>query len=324
MADRPKVLLTNAIHDDAMAILAPVADTVTAEDTKPDTLRAAVRNVDGIIVRAQLPDDIMEHGPRLKGIVRHGVGLDFIPVEAATRHGVPVANLPGSNTQAVAEYVMSALFHLRRPLGRYDGAHRADGWWPARGLSDGSSEIGGTTLGIIGMGAIGSRVAAIARNGFGLTVLGHNRSGRMPDGVTGADLPTLFARSDAVAVCCALTPETRGLVSAELMAAMPAHAVLVNISRGPVIDTAALTAALSEGRIAGAAIDVYDQHPLPADSPLFTVPNLLMTPHLAALTATSARAMGVGAAEDMVRILNGERPRSLVNPDCFASREEAR
>lgn len=315
---RPKVLLTNAVHADAMAILEPVADIVTAADTKADTLRAAAGDVDGMIVRAQLPDDIVDHAPRLKGIVRHGVGLDFIPVAAATARGIPVANLPGSNTQAVAEYVVSALLHLRRPLGHFDRVHRADGWWPARGLSDGASEIGGTTLGILGMGAIGTRIAGIARHGFGMTVQGVSRSGRMPEGVTGVDLATLFATSDAVAIACALTDETRGIVSADLIAAMPPHAVLVNISRGAVVDTAALMAALTEGRIAGAAIDVYDEHPLPAGSPLFAVPNLIMTPHLAALTATSSRAMGVGAAEEMVRILRGEPPRSLVNPDCFA------
>lgn len=317
MPDRPKILLTNAIHADAMAILAPVADIITAADTEPATLREAAREADGIIVRAKLPDDILDHAPRVKGIVRHGVGLDFIPVAAATAKGVPVANLPGSNTQAVAEYVMSALLHLRRPLGHFDRVHRAEGWWPARALSDGTSEIGGTRLGILGMGAIGSRVAAMAQ-GFGMDVQGVSRSGRMPDGVAGVDLATLFVDSDAVVVACALTDETAGIVSADLIAAMRPHAVLVNISRGAVVDTAALIAALTEGRLAGAAIDVYDKHPLPAGDPLFAVPNLIMTPHLAALTATSSRAMGVGAAEEMVRILAGERPRNLVNPDSIA------
>lgn len=320
-AKRPTVLLTNAIHADGMAILEPVADVVVAEDTAAETLRAAARDVDGIIVRAQLPDDIVDHGQRLKGIVRHGVGLDFIPVAAATARGIPVVNLPGSNTQAVAEYCVSAMFHLRRTLGRFDRVHRDEGWWPARGLSDGAAEIGGTTLGILGMGAIGMRLAAIAHNGFGMTVLGNSGSGRMPEGVEGVALQTLFARSDAVVIACALTDETRGLVSATLIGAMQPAAILINISRGPVVDTAALIAALTEGRIAGAAIDVYDTHPLPADSPLFAVPNLTMTPHLAALTATSGRAMSVGAAEEMVRIFNGERPKTLVNPDCLASNE---
>src|SRR5882757_11429685 len=120
MPDKPIVLLTNPIHADGAALLAPHVKLLVAPDTKPETLRALAKDADGIIVRAKLPDDIVAHAPRLKGMVRHGVGLDFIPVAAATARGVAVANLPGSNTTAVAEYVLSALLHLRRPLYRLD------------------------------------------------------------------------------------------------------------------------------------------------------------------------------------------------------------
>jgi D-3-phosphoglycerate dehydrogenase len=297
-------------------VLTPHARLITAADTEGATLRAAAAEAAGIIVRAKLPDDIVDHAPRLKGMVRHGVGIDFIPVKAATARGVAVANLPGSNTRAVAEYCMAALLSLRRPLLRMDQLMRSDGWPAARALSDGFAEIGGTVLGILGVGTIGSRVAEIARIGFGMKVLGTSRRrGVMPAGVEEVSLDDLFARSDAIVISCALTDETRGIVSARLIGRMQPHAVLINVSRGAVLDTAALVAALKADRIGGAALDVFDVQPLPRDSELLACQNVLLTPHSAALTASSSRAMAVGAAEEMLRILRGERPINLVNPD---------
>ena len=315
MPEQPVVLLTQPMHADGVALLTPHVRLITAPDTKPDTLRKWAAEADGIIVRAKLPDDIVDHAPRLKGMVRHGVGLDFIPVAAATARGVAVANLPGSNTNAVAEYVLSALMHLRRPLYRMDGLMRSDGWGAARATAESLTELGGSTLGILGVGTIGSRVAQIARAGFGMTILGTSRrKGSLPDGVEDVALVDLFARSDAVVVCCTLTDETRGLVNRDLIGRMQPHAVLVNVSRGAVIETPALIDALKQNRLAGAALDVFDIQPLPADDALFSCPNLLLTPHAAAITASSSRAMAVGAAEEMLRILRGETPRNLVNP----------
>src|SRR6201991_3360626 len=131
MPEKPVVLLTNAMHPDGEAILAPHVRLITAPNARPETLRKWAAEADGIVVRAKLPDDIVDHAPRLKAMVRHGVGLDFIPVAAATARGVAVANLPGSNTNAVAEYVMSALMHLRRPLLRLDTQLRGEGWLAA-------------------------------------------------------------------------------------------------------------------------------------------------------------------------------------------------
>lgn len=315
MPDRPIVLLTNSMHPDGEAILAPHAELIVPPDAKPETLRQWAKNADGIIVRAKLPDDIVNHAPRLKGIVRHGVGLDFIPVDAATARGIAVANLPGSNTNAVAEYVMSALMHLRRPLYRLDSRLRSDGWNAARPIADSLPELSGSTLGILGVGTIGRRIADIARNGFGMTVLGTSRrKGSLPAGIEEVALEDLFARSDAIAVCCALTDQTRGLVNAGLISRMRSSAVLVNVSRGAVIETPALIEALRSGQIGGAALDVFDVQPLPPNDALFDCPNLLLTPHTAGITATSGRAMAVGSAEEMLRILRGEQPLNLVNP----------
>jgi D-3-phosphoglycerate dehydrogenase len=320
MSSKPTILLTNAIHPDGEAVLSPHAQLRVAPDTKPETLRAQAADVAGIIVRAKLPDDIVDHAPKLKGMVRHGVGLDFIPVKAATARGVAVANLPGSNTQAVAEYCMSALLHLRRPLARMDGMMRREGWAPARAVAEQLSELGGTSLGILGVGTIGRRIAKIAHDGFGMKVSGTSRTkGSLPPFVEQVSLEDLFGKSDAIVISCALTDETRGIVGAALIARMPRHSVLVNVSRGAVVDTAAIIAALNSNKIGGAALDVFDVQPLPADSPLFGCPNLLLTPHTAGITASSSRAMSVGAAEEMVRILKGERPLNLVNPDYQAN-----
>src|ERR1044072_3071007 len=140
MPDKPTVMLTNAMHPDGEAILAPHVKLIVPPDAKPETLRAWAKEADGIIVRAKLPDDIVDHAPRLKAMVRHGVGLDFIPVAAATARGIAVATLPGSNTNAVAEYVMSALMHLRRPLHKLDHRLRGEGWPAAPGAAEGLSE----------------------------------------------------------------------------------------------------------------------------------------------------------------------------------------
>jgi D-3-phosphoglycerate dehydrogenase len=318
MSARPTVLLTNAMHPEGEALLRAETNLVIAPDVKAETLRALAKDAHGIIARAKLPDDVVDHAPNLKGMVRHGVGLDFIPVAAATRKKLPVANLPGSNTQAVAEHVIAALFHLRRPLSRADAAFRTGGWDDGRKATDSFGELGGTTLGIIGVGAIGGRIAGIARNGFGMTVLGTSRqTGKAREGVETVELADLLRRSDAIAVTCALTDETRGLVSRDMIALMKPGAVIVNVSRGPVLDTAAVIDALREGRMGGAALDVFDVQPLPADDPLFGAPNLLLTPHAASFTATSVRLMGIGSAQEMLRILRGERPLNLVNPEIL-------
>lgn len=315
MPDLPTVLLTNPMHADGEAILSPHARLLVAPDTRPETLRAWAKEADGIIVRAKLPDDIVDHAPRLKGMVRHGVGLDFIPVEAATARGVAVANLPGSNTTAVAEYAMSALLHLRRPIHLMNGLMRSEGWGVSRATAESFTELGGSTLGILGVGTIGRRVAQMATQGFGMKLIGTSRRrGSLPADVEEVSLDGLFERSDALVICCTLTDETRGLVDAARIARMRPHAVVVNVSRGAVVQTAPLIAALQAGRLGGAALDVFDVQPLPADDALFDCPNLLLTPHAAALTASSSRGMAVGAAEEMLRILRGEQPLNLVNP----------
>jgi D-3-phosphoglycerate dehydrogenase / 2-oxoglutarate reductase len=314
---KPRVLLTNPIHPELLPELERHCEVVLAPDTSVATLQRLVADADALVVRTQLPPDLFDHAPKLRAIVRHGVGLDMIPVEAATAKGIPVANLPGSNTQAVAEYALAAMLHLRRGLATMDARMRAEGWAKARPLADRATELGCSVCGIVGVGAIGSRVAQIA-NGIGMRVIGLTRRAEtLPAHVQAVDKHGLFSQADVVVLACPLNEHTRGLVDAATVASMKRDAILINMSRGPVIDTAAVLAALREGRLGGAALDVHDKQPLTGTEPVFDAPNLLLTPHVAGITATSMRAMSEGAVATVLALLRGERPSNVVNPQVF-------
>lgn len=317
MNAKPRVLLTNPIHPAAQPVLEQHCDVVLAPDSSVATLTRLIVDADALVVRSQLPPTLFDNAPKLRAIVRHGVGLDMIPVEAATARGIPVANLPGSNTQAVVEYCLAAMLHLRRRLARTDAGLRTAGWAAARPLADRGIELGGSTCGIVGVGAIGSRLAGIA-GALGMRVLGlTRRPDSLPEGVAPADKQKLFSEADVVVLCCPLNEQTRGLVDAAMLATMKPDAIVINVARGPVIDTPALLAALHEGRLGGAALDVHDRQPLAGDEPVFDAPNLLLTPHVAGITDTSMRAMSEGSVATVLALLRGERPANVVNPQVF-------
>ncbi|MDQ6627059.1 MAG: hydroxyacid dehydrogenase, partial [Pseudomonadota bacterium] len=182
----------------------------------------------------------------------------------------------------------------------------------------GGAELGGGICGIVGVGAVGTRVAAAAA-GLGMRVIGlARRPESLPGAVTPATKQALFAEADVVVLCCSLTDATRGLVDAATLATMKPTAILINVSRGPVIDTPAVLAALREGRLGGAALDVHDRQPLKPDEAVFDAPRLLLTPHVAGITATSMEGMSRGAVETMLALLRGERPANVINPEVFA------
>ena len=319
MTNKPRVVLTNPIHPLLLPVLAQHCDVVLAPDTSAATLARLVADADALIVRAQLAPDLFEHAKRLRAVVRHGVGLDMIPVGAATARGIPVANLPGSNTQAVVEYCIAAMLHLRRRLAPIDAKLRGERWAAARPLADAGSELGGSVCGIVGIGAVGGRLAQVA-SALGMRVLGlTRRPGSLPAHVEAADKAQLFGQSDVVVLACPLNDETRGLVDAATVASMKSGSILINVARGPVIDTDAVLAALREGHLGGAAFDVHDRQPLRGDESLFDAPNLLLTPHVAGITATSMRAMSEGAVATVLALLRGERPANVVNPQVFQS-----
>jgi D-3-phosphoglycerate dehydrogenase len=317
LSAKPLVVLTNPIHPQLMPTLEQHCEVVLAPDTKPDTMARLLADAEGLVVRAQLGPTIFDQAPKLRAVVRHGVGLDMIPVEAATAKGIPVANLPGSNTQAVAEYCLAAMLHLRRRLAAMDTVLRGEGWAAARPLADPGTELRGSTCGIVGVGAVGGRVAEIA-SALGMQVLGlTRRPGRLPAHVKGVDKRTLLTQADVLVLCCPLNDETRGLIDEAGVALMKKDAILINVSRGPVIEVAAVLAALREGRLGGAALDVHDKQPLTGKEALFDAPNLLLTPHVAGITGTSMRAMSEGAVATLLALLRGERPGNVVNPQVF-------
>ena len=315
---RPKVLTTLPMDPAGDRMLEPVAEIVVAPDPGAETLKRVIGDADVLVVRTQLPPDLLERPHRLLGIVRHGTGLDLIPVEAATAQAIPVANVPGVNAEAVAEYCVGALLSLARQFHTMDRDLRASGWNESRRRAADTIELSGRTIGIVGLGAIGRRIAEICHHGFGMRVLGHQRRlERLPAFVEATDLDTLFATSDFVSLNCPLTPETRHLLDERRLRMMKPHALVVNASRGAVVDEQALARALAERRIAGAALDVYGEQPLRRDHPFLGLPNVLLTPHAAGLTQEASRRMSEGTAAEVLRLLAGERPANLVNPEIW-------
>lgn len=311
-----RVLLTDSIAPAGEEILARRAEVVHSPDSDPATIRRLAREADGVILRSRLPDDIFEAAPRLRAVVVHGTGTDLVPIAAATQRGVMVANLPGANAQSVAEYCAMALLMLSRRIVSIVGTLKGKDWDTARRLGGEAREIAGMTLGIVGVGAIGGRLAKIARQGFGMRVLGHQRRlDRIPADAEPCALEALLSQSDFVVLACPLNPQTRHLINPRSLGLMKREAWLVNVGRGPVIDEAALVAALREKRIAGAMLDVYENYRLSPGDALFSLDNVILTPHLAAVTRESRARASVAAAEEMLRMLAGEQPRNFVNPE---------
>ncbi|WP_420992330.1 hydroxyacid dehydrogenase [Cupriavidus sp. 30B13] len=321
---RARVVLTDPLHPDADAALRAGAEVLElprdlAGADGDAALRELVREADGLIVRRQLPADLFDAPGRLRAVVRHGVGLDFIPVERATARGLPVANTPEVNANAVAEYAIAAMLAMSRKLAEFDAQVRAGNWQARRHAGARTFDLRGRVLGIVGYGAIGRRLAGIAAQGFGMRLMAHTATpSRLPAHVTPATLETLFAECDFVVVACPLTPHTRGMIHAGVLAHANARTVLVNVGRGPVLREADVADALAQGRLGGAVLDVFDVQPLPADSPLRTHPNVLLTPHLAGMTQDAERAMGLMAADTVLALIRGERPANIVNPEFAA------
>jgi D-3-phosphoglycerate dehydrogenase / 2-oxoglutarate reductase len=313
-----RVLLSDSIAPAGEEALRREVEVIRAPDSDIATLRKWARDVDGVLTRSKLPDDLFDAAPRVRGVVVHGTGTDLVPVASATAHGVMVANLPGINAQSVAEYCAMAMLMLSRRILAITSTLRSKTWDEARVLGGGARELAGMTVGIVGVGEIGGRLAKIARNGFAMKVLGHQRRlDRLPVEAMPSPLRELIQSSDFVVLACPLTPQTRYLMNRETLALMKPSAWLINVGRGPVVQEEALVEALKGKRIAGAMLDVYEHYRLEPGHPLFSLDNVILTPHLAAVTQESRARASVAAADEMLRILRGERPRNLVNPEVL-------
>jgi len=218
----------------------------------------------------------------------------------------------------VAEHVIFAAIGLLRGFRAMDADLRSRGWAAGRAHADSGRDLGPRRLGILGFGNIGRALHRMAQ-GFGMEVVACTRRPEsLPPTVRAVTLDGLVAGADVLVLCCPLTEATRGAISAARIARMKPGAVLINVSRGPVVDMAALTRALTGGQIAGAALDVFDDQPLPPDSPLWDMRNVILTPHMAGITEDSMLRMGQTVAEETLRILAGGLPQNLCNPAAVA------
>ncbi|THC47404.1 phosphoglycerate dehydrogenase [Streptomyces sp. A1499] len=284
----------------------------------PESLVAALAGIDAALVAHEpLTATVLSRAHRLRALVRTGVGYDSIDIAAAGELGITVSNLPGVNANAVAEYTLGLLLASARRLVQSATEVRA-GSWPRE---DGH-ELRGRTLGLIGYGAAGRAVVPLAR-AFGMKVLCTTsvpETERTDPAVHFVGLPELLAAADYVSVHTALSERTRSLLDARAFGQMKTTAVLINTARGAIVDEQALADAVSTGRIAGAALDVVCDEPLPADSPLRDVDGIVVYSHLAGQTAEARKTSGIEGAAEVIAALEG-RPRFAVNAHLLRKRQ---
>ncbi len=286
-------------------------------------LRSALGRADAVINEAlPLDGELVAAMPRCLLIVRYGVGCDHVDLAAATQAGICVANVPDYGTQEVAIHTISLLLALHRRLLQYDAALRQGRWLRGPQVVPPIPRLKGLTLGIVGLGRIG-RVVATHAGSLGLHRLTYapsvTRSGAMDAGAVLVDYRTLLRQSDIVTFHTPLTAETRHLLGESEIEQMKPGAVVINTSRGAVVDTTALAKALHAGRLAGAGIDVFEQEPLRPTHPLRTAPNTILTPHVAWYSEEATQTLRRRVADEVARVAQGEWPQSLVNPEVRAT-----
>lgn len=313
---KPVVLLFEPIHQDAVAYLEQHAEIRIAESLDEKSLLQAVKDVEGIIIRANgaVTQRLMEAAPRLKVVGRHGVGVEAIDRQAAAARGITVVNTPKANLESVAEQCIAMMLMLAKRIHEADKAMRA-GDWDSRYRLIGT-ELLGKTVGVVGFGSIGQRVAEICHHAFSMHILYHDvvpyPQQEAALGAVRESLEGVLAQADFVSVHTPLLPATRGLIDEAALKRMKPTAYLINTSRGPVIDQAALVSALQKGWIAGAGLDVFEPEPLPPDSPLLALTNVVLSPHMAAHTDEALLNMAM-VARDIVAVLEGRTPENPVH-----------
>ena len=286
-----------------------------------------LKDADGALVNT-LPlttREVMEACPRLKVLSRMGVGVDSIDLDAATELGILACNVPGVNTTEVADHAMALLLSLTRCIPDAVNASRRGAWANERGSTRtfqlGVRRIAGHVVGIIGFGNIGRAFANRVR-GFGpASIIAYDpyveQSTADLYGVKMTSFADFLASADYITIHCSGTSETRHLVDADALKKMKSTAILVNTSRGPVVDGAAIAKALEAGEIQAAALDVTEQEPIASDDPLLSLPNAIVTPHLAGFSPTFLEECPIKQAENVIRALTGKPPHGLANPEVI-------
>ena len=318
MAQTHRVLVTDKLAEEGLALLRGASGLEVVVNTKldPSGLRAALAEADGIVIRSgtQLTAEVLRDQPRLKVIVRAGVGVDNIDVPTATRQGIVVMNTPGGNTVSTAEHTVALMLALSRNVAKANDSMKAGRWDRSKFTG---SQLGGKTLGVVGLGRVGLAVAKRALS-FDMQVVGYDpflSAERAAE--QGIELVSpvedLWARCDYVTLHTPLTEETRHVVGRAALAKMKPGVRIINCARGGLIDEAALFEALNAGRVAGAAIDVFDPEPPPADHPLVNHPLVLVTPHLGASTEEAQLAVTIEAAHLLINYFQSGQIRFSVN-----------
>lgn len=306
-----KVLITEKIHPDAEALLRRHFEVVQGGGTA--NVAAELAGCEGVLVRsAHVTAEDMAKNPQLKVIAKHGMGLDAIDMEAAEQRGIAVVNAPYSNLNAVAEHITMLILALSKRTVRMDKLTR-QGRFSDRNVYK-TRELKGSTLGIIGMGKI-SRLVVEKMRGFGMEVISSDPFVKQEDV---GDLPVrmtsseeVYTTADFVVVHTSLVPSTFHLVGEKEFSMMKPTAYFINAARGAVVDEAALVEALRRGEIAGAGLDVFEQEPPAEDNPLFSMENVILSPHNAALSDGALLAMAMDSAQGIVDYLEGRTPQYL-------------
>jgi D-3-phosphoglycerate dehydrogenase len=321
--EKMKIVLAEKVSPATLAVFAAEPGwEVLTHDQLPDGLPAALADADALVVRSavQADDALMEHAPKLRVIGRAGVGVDNIDAEAATRRGIVVMNTPGANAVAVAELTIGLMLALARKLPAANSTMHA-GKWEKKSLQ--GAELRGKTLGILGLGRIGLEVARRAK-GFGLELIGCDpfvsAAVAREAGIALVSLDELFAKADYLTLHVGLTPQTANVINAKSLATMKKGVRIVNCARGELIDDAALVAALKNGQVAGAALDVFAAEPL-KDSPYFALENVILTPHIAGSTGEAQEAVGIQIARQVREYLKLGVVQNAVNLPSLSHEE---
>jgi phosphoglycerate dehydrogenase-like enzyme len=326
-----RVLLVDGIEAQTEMRLARSAELIRPQSGEAAAVAEAATDVDAIIVRtSRVPAEVLAAGPHLRVVGKHGVGLDNIDVEFATERGIAVVNTPAANAIAVAEFTIASMLLLLRPLPEGRAALTRGAFAPdcplvtqlePAGLV--GAELSDRTIGVVGWGAIGRRVGSVLR-AFEATVLAHDpfvsTDGIRAAGASpAATLEKLLEASNIVTVHVPATPATDGLLGVRELGLMRPGSILVNTSRGSVVDEAALAAALRTNRLRAAAVDVYSTEPPPQDHPLLALENALCTPHMAGATVESTRRMSNEVVDGVLAVLAGRVPPGLANPEVLTA-----
>jgi D-3-phosphoglycerate dehydrogenase / 2-oxoglutarate reductase len=319
-----RILVADPLAEDGVARLRSGASVDVRTKLPEAELAAVVGDYDGLVVRSEtkVTARVLEAGRRLKVVGRAGVGIDNIDVPAATRLGVLVVNAPRGNIIAAAEHTIALMLALARNIPQADASVKRGEWQRSRYIG---AEIRGKTLGVVGLGNIGSEVAKRAQ-GLEMEVIAHDpavpRERAEQFNVDLVSLDDLFSRADFVTIHAPLVERTRNLIDARVLGLARPGMRMVNAARGGIVDEAALYAALVEGRLAGAASDVFVQEPV-GESPLLQLPNFIATPHIAASTVEAQASVAEDVAEEVLAVLRGELPRYAVNAPALPPEELA-